>query len=64
MTPAVLQEFHRAFQCFFYEFWELKIYDPLVLTEDPEAKAAYSKLPSNGWCVFMLRNTNICHLRA
>ena len=58
-----VQEMMRAIQCFFSEFWDFTDErKPVNMTDDPEAQAALLKQPT-GWCIAMLKNTRICHLR-
>lgn len=53
----------KATQCFFSEFWDLNVETKaIMLTKNPKAMAALAKQPT-GWCIKMLRNTRICHLR-
>ena len=57
------QELMKATQCFFSEFWDLDVETKAVmLTTNSKARAALSKQPT-GWCITMLRNTRVCHLR-
>lgn len=50
-------------QCFFSEFWELdEEIKPADLAKTQKARFAMLKQPT-GWCITMLRDTRICHLR-
>ena len=55
----------RATRCYLTEFLDLqKVNNTKVtdLTQDPVALAALAKEPS-GWCMHLMRNTRVCHLR-
>ena len=49
----------RALQCFMYEFWDLETKDIERVVLD---KAATEGL-IGGWCVLMMEDSRICHLR-